>query len=179
MKKRHILLGVTASIAAYKSCEVISGLKKKGHEVTCILTADAERFITRLTLETLTKNKVYKDMFELPEKREAAHVSLADKADLIAIVPATANIIAKAASGLCDDLLACTVISSKKPVLMAPAMNENMYGHAVTQKNIRELQKLGYHFIGPVRGGLACGSVGVGHIAPVEAIVKRIEKILK
>jgi phosphopantothenoylcysteine decarboxylase/phosphopantothenate--cysteine ligase len=179
MTKKNIVLGVTGSIAAYKACDIISSLKKKGHDITCLMTREAEEFITPLTLETISGNKVYKDMFQLPDKREIAHVSLAKRADLIVICPATASIIGKLAAGICDDLVTCTVISSRKGVLIVPAMNENMYKHKLVQKNIRELKKAGYKFIDPVRGRLACGSVGMGHLADPSHIVKIIEKTLK
>ena len=115
MKQKNIIIGITGSIAAYKVCDLINHLRKKGHNVICIMTRQAEEFITRLTLETLSGSKVYNDMFELPDKREVAHVSLAEKASLIVVCPATANIIGKLASGICDDLLTSVVISSKSP----------------------------------------------------------------
>lgn len=118
-------------------------------------------------------------MFCLPEKREAAHISLAQKADLIVLCPATANIIAKLAAGICDDLLTSTVISSEAPVLIAPAMNDKMYKNTITRRNLRELKKAGHAFIGPVQGHLACGYEGLGHLADIGQIVKRVEKILK
>lgn len=179
MKKKNIILGITASIAAYKACELITHLRKKGHNIICIMTREAKEFITPLTLETLSGNKVYEDMFRLPDKREAVHVSLAQKADLIVILPATANVIGKLASGLCDDLLTCTVISSTSPVLIAPAMNDKMYRNKITQRNIGELKKAGYKFIDPIHGHLACGYAGVGHLAELSQIIKRIEKIPK
>jgi len=178
-KAKNIVLGITGSIAAYKACDLITALSKKGYNVICITTPEAEEFITPLTLETLSGNKAYRDMFCLPEKREAAHISLAQKADLIVLCPATANIIAKLASGICDDLLTTTVISSRAPILIAPAMNDNMYKHKLTQKNIRTLQEAGYKFVDPIRGHLACGYVGVGHLAGIQEIIKRIDKILK
>ena len=179
MKQKNVIIGITASIAAYKACGLINRLRKKGHNVICIVTREAEEFITRLSLETLSGNKVYKDMFELPDTREIAHVSLAEKASLIVICPATANVIGKLASGICDDLLTATVISSTSPVLIAPAMNEVMYRNKITQRNIETLKKAGYKFIDPIRGHLACGDVGVGHLADLTGILKRIEKTLK
>lgn len=179
MKTKNIIIGITGSIAAYKTCDLITHLKKNGYNVICIITPEAEEFITPLTLQTLSENKVYKDMFELPEKRETIHVSLAQKADLIVICPATANIIGKLASGVCDDLLTCTIISSKSPILIAPAMNDNMYKNKITQRNIQELKKVGYKFIDPIRGHLACGYVGVGHLAELKDIITQIEKRLK
>ena len=179
MKQKNIIIGITGSIAAYKVCDLINHLRKKGHNLICIMTRQAEEFITRLTLETLSGNKVYKDMFELPDKRKITHVSLAEKADLIVVCPATANIIGKLASGICDDLLTATVISSTSHVLIAPAMNDKMYRNKITQRNIETLKKVGYKFIDPIRGHLACGYVGVGHLAGLTEILKRIEKTLK
>jgi phosphopantothenoylcysteine decarboxylase/phosphopantothenate--cysteine ligase len=179
MKKKTVIIGITGGIAAYKACDAINHLRKKRYNVICIMTREAEEFVTRLTLETLSGNKVYQNMFELPETREIAHISLAEKAGLIVICPATANIIAKLASGICDDLLTTTVISSEAPVLIAPAMNDKMYKNKITQRNIETLKKAGYKFIDPIRGRLACGNVGVGHLADLTAILKRIEKILK
>ena len=178
-KNRNIILGISGSIAAYKAASLITNLRKKGFNVISILTKEAEKFITPLTIETLSGNKVYTDMFELPEKREVVHVSLAKIADIIVISPATANIIGKIASGISDDLLTCAVISSKSPVLFAPAMNDNMYRNKITQKNIQNLKKIGYEFIDPTYGHLACGYEGVGHLADINQIIKKIEKILK
>ncbi|MGB2705957.1 MAG: flavoprotein [Candidatus Omnitrophota bacterium] len=179
MSKKDIVLGITGSIAAYRACDLITHLSKKGHNIICVMTKEAEEFITPLTLETLSGNKVYKDMFALPDKREAVHVSLGQKADLIVICPATANVIAKLASGMCDDLLSATVISSTAPVLIAPAMNDRMYMNKITQRNIHKLKEAGYKFIDPVKGHLACGYVGIGHLADTNQIIKRIEKTLK
>ena len=178
MKQKNIIIGITGGIAAYKAGDVINQLRKKGYNVICIMTREAEEFITRLTLETLSGNKVYKDMFKLPDPRQIAHISLAERADLIVICPATANIIGKLASGICDDLLTTTVVSSRSPVLIAPAMNDKMYNNKIIQRNIETLKKAGYKFIDPIRGHLACGHVGVGHLADLAAILKRIEKTL-
>ncbi len=179
MKKKSIILGITGSIAAYKACDLVGLLRKKGHDVTCVLTRSGLEFVTRLTLETLSQNKAHNDMFALPEKRDVIHVSLAQKADLIIICPATADIIGKLASGICDDLLTSVVISARCPVIIAPAMNDNMYNHKITRKNIAELKKIGYKFIGPAAGRLACGYTGVGHLADLSVIVKAIENNLK
>ena len=178
MKAKNIIIGITGSIAAYKACDLMSQLKKNGHSVTVVMTREAEEFITPLTLETLSGNKAHRDMFRLPDKREIAHVSLARQADIIVVCPATANIIGKLAGGICDDLLTCTITSSTSPVLVVPAMNDNMYRHETTQKNIRELKKIGYKFVGPIHGKLACGSVGIGHIAGTKEIATKINKIL-
>jgi phosphopantothenoylcysteine synthetase/decarboxylase len=179
MKRKNIILGITASIASYKACDLIGALRKKGHDVTCIMTRDAHYFITPLTLEILTENKVYDDMFKLPDKREVVHVSLAQKADLILICPATADIIAKLASGIADSLLTCVVLASKAPILIAPAMNDNMYKHRITQRNIAELKKTGCEFADPITGRLACGYEAVGHLADIGKITKYAHNLLK
>ena len=179
MKKKNIILGITGSIAAYKACDLVGAFRKKSCDVTCIVTRDAHHFVTPLTLETLSGNKVYGDMFQLPDKREVTHVSLAQKADLILISPATADIIATLASGMADELLTCIALASKAPILIAPAMNDNMYKHKITQKNIDTLKKIGYKFVDPVVGHLACGYEAVGHLAATDKILKHAEKILK
>lgn len=176
---KKIVLGITASIAAYKSCELIGLYKKNGYEVHCILTHDANHFVTPLAIETLSGNKVYGDMFALPENRAPLHTSLAEKADLIVVCPASADIIGKIANGICDNLLVCTIMASRAPVLIAPAMNNNMYGHKTVQKNINILKEIGYKFIGPIKGRLACGHTAVGHIEEVSTIFKESVKLLK
>jgi len=179
LSKKEIVLGVTASIAAYKACEIIRSLKEEGFGVTVIMTEEAGEFITPLTLAGLSRNKVYSRMFSDPEDWEIEHISLADKADLILIAPATANIIAKLACGLGDDLLSSCVLAAQAPVLIAPAMNFNMFRHKLTQENIAKLKKIGYKFIGPEKGKLADGRIGIGHLASVEEIVKEAKKVLK
>lgn len=174
----EIVLGVTGSIASYKAADIVSQLKKAGFNVTCVMTPEAKEFITPLTLRTLSCNEVVEDMFKPPTVWEPVHTSLADKTDLIIIAPATANIIAKLACGIADDSLTCTVISSNAPLLVAPAMNEKMYYNKVTQENIAKLKKLGAIFIGPVKGHLACGYSGIGHLADVEDIVAAAKKLL-
>lgn len=176
--QKEIIIGITGSIAAYKAAEVISRLKKNKYSVTAVMTGEAEKFITPLTIQTISGNKVYQDMFALPEKWDLAHTSLADKADLILIAPATANIIGKLANGLCDDLLTCTVFASRAKVLIAPAMNTKMYEHKIVQENIQKLKNFGYKFIGPVTGKLACGDEGLGCLAEAEDIVLEVKRLL-
>jgi len=177
-EKKNVLLGVTGSIASYKACERIRLLQKKGYSVRGAMSRDAKWFVTPLTLETLTGKKVASKMFQLPETRDPAHISLADEADLILIAPATADIIGKIAAGICDDILTCTVCASDCPVVFAPAMNDRMYNNAIVQDKIKYLKEKQYHFIDPVKGHLACGREGVGHLAPLEKIVEEVEKIL-
>lgn len=174
-----VVLGVAGSIASYKACDIAGLLRKRGYTVIPVMTKEAQEFITPLTLETIACHKVYIDMFRLPDEWDPAHISLADRAGLILIAPATANIIGKLASGVCDDLLTCVVYAAKAPILIAPAMNENMYTHPVVQENIKRLKKLGYRFIGPIKGHLACGREGLGHLAGVEEIVAEAGRILR
>lgn len=177
--KNKIILGVTGSIAAFKSADLVSQLKNRGYGVCVIMTKEAKGFITPLTLQMLSGEKVYCDMFEAPDAWDIEHVSLAQSADLILIAPATACVIAKLASGLCDDLLTCTVVATKAPVLIAPAMNDNMYTHKIVQANIERLKKIGYKFIGPVKGRLASGKVAIGRMSDVEEIVRAALNFLK
>lgn len=179
MTKKEIILGVTASIAGYRACDIIRDLKEEGYNVNVIMTGDAKEFIAPLSLAALSRNKVYSEMFSDPSAWDIEHISLADKADLILVAPATANIIGKIACGLCDDLLTCTVLAAKAPVLIAPAMNTNMYEHKITRENIAKLKKIGYHFIGPEKGKLATGKIGIGRLSAVKDIVKEAKRILK
>ena len=179
-KKNHknVLLGVTASIAAYKACEMICMLRKKGYTVKCVMSPDAKWFITPLTLETLSGNKVVQDMFSAPETRNPEHIALAEEADAVVVAPATADIIGKVASGICDDILSCVICATKKPVIFAPAMNDNMFTNPIIRDKIAYLKSKGYHFVDPVVGHLACGREGVGHIAGADQIIKKIESFL-
>lgn len=179
VKKKEIILGLTGSVAIYKSCELTRRLKGKGFNVTVIMTAEATQFITPLLMETISGNKVYQDMFSLPETRHPQHISLARKADLVLIAPATANIIAKVALGLCDDLLSCTVLSSKAKVIFAPAMNKEMFKKNIVQEHISKLKRSGCRFIGPVTGKLICDEEGIGRLAEVEQIVSEVVRALK
>jgi phosphopantothenoylcysteine decarboxylase / phosphopantothenate---cysteine ligase len=179
MKAKNIVLGVTASVAIYKACELIRRLKGRGASITVVMTEHAKELIQPRLFESLSGNKVYCGLFAGPEAREIEHISLAKKADLVLIAPVTANIIAKIAGGICDDLLTCVVCATKAPVLMCPAMNENMYKNRIVQDNIKKLKSLGYKFVGPRQGRLASGEVGIGCLAEVEAIIKEVEKILK
>jgi len=178
MAKKEIILGVTGSIASYKACEIIRALQDEAFGVTVVMTEEAKEFITPLTLGALSRNKVYTEMFSDAETWDIEHVSLAERASLVLIAPATANIIAKLACGICDNLLSCVTLATRASVLIAPAMNTNMYEHKVTQGNITKLKNLGYKFIGPVKGKLANGKVGLGHLASVEEIVREVKRSL-
>ncbi|MFH1790829.1 MAG: flavoprotein [Candidatus Omnitrophota bacterium] len=178
-KNKSVIVGVTGSIAAYKACGLVNAYRKKGFDVTCALTKEALHFVTPLTLETLSGNKIVSDMFTVPGQRSPMHVSLADRADLIVIYPASANIIGKLAQGICDDIITCTILASKAPVVIAPAMNNNMYNHKSVQKNIQALKDMGYTFVGPVEGDLACGCYAVGHIADAADVMDASLSLLK
>ncbi len=175
---KKVLIGVTGSIAAYRVCDLIEQLKEKGAEVQCVLTQTANRFITKDTLRALSGRPVYSDLFEEHSFPGPLHTTLADESDVIVIAPASCNIIARLSSGICDDLLTNIVMATKKPVLLVPAMNDNMYQHPLTQKNIRELAAIGYHFLAPEKGQLVCGRYSVGHIASGQNIFTRIKELL-
>ena len=178
-KNKNIILGVTASIAIYKACDIIRRLKEQGFIVTVAMTPEAEELIKPIVFQSLSGNKVYRGLFDTPETWEIEHISLAKRADLVLIAPATANIIGKIASGICDDLLTCVVLATRAPVLICPAMNENMYINKITQENIKKLKRLGYKFIGPVKGRLADGNIGIGHLATIEDIIKAVKGSLR
>ena len=177
-KGRNVILGVSASVAIYKACEIVRKLRAEGCCVTVVMTREAEELIKPVLFESLSGNKVYRGIFDAPESWEIEHISLADKADCVLVAPATANVIAKVAGGICDDLLTCVICATKAPVLLAPAMNENMYENKITQGNIQKLKSLGYRFIQPRTGKLACGKTGVGCLADVEEIIKEVKKAL-
>lgn len=177
-KNRNIILGVTASIAIYKACEIIRRLKEQGFKVFVVMTPEAEELIRPIVFESLSGNRVYKDLFAESEDWQIEHIALAQETDLVLVAPATANIIGKIASGICDDLLSCIIMATLAPVLICPAMNENMYKNKIVQDNIKKLESLGYKFVQPIRGRLACGEVGVGCLAEVETIIREVKKIL-
>ena len=179
MKSKSIILGVSASIAIYKACEIIRRLLKANLGLSVVMTKNATRLISPQVFSSLISGPVYSDEFVHPANWEIEHISLARKADLVLIAPATANIIGKIANGIADNLLTTTVMATRAPVLIAPAMNENMYRNKIVQRNIKNLKNLGYKFIGPKMGKLACGDVGIGHLAEVETIVKTVKRFLK
>jgi phosphopantothenoylcysteine synthetase/decarboxylase len=177
LENKNVVLGVCGGIAAYKSCDIVRQLIKFKANVECILTESGSEFITPLTLQTLSKNKVYKNMFDVPDKWSINHISLSQKADIIVIVPATADIIARFACGRANDLLTCTVLASKAHILICPAMNSCMFSHKATQNNIGILQSYGYKFVMPEKGELACGECGNGRLAHVDVIMSVIKGI--
>ena len=175
---REIVLGVTGGIAAYKSAEVVSRLRHLGANVHVIMTKNATEFVSPLTFQTLSANQVVTDTFQAPEYWNVEHVALAKLAEVFVIAPATANIIAKMASGIADDMLSTTVLATKAPVLIAPAMNTGMWTAEATRENVQKLKTRGVYFVGPDSGILACGDEGAGRMSEPEAIVEAIRDIL-
>lgn len=170
-----VVIGVTGGIAVYKALDIISALRKKDVEVHVIMTESASKFVNPLTFQSISQNMVVTDMFAEPKAWEIQHISLSQKADLMLIAPATANIIGKVANGISDDMLSTTIMAaSKAKVIFAPAMNTNMYQNKIVQNNIEKLKDFGYEFIEPASGRLACGDVGVGKLADVNTIVERV-----
>ena len=177
--RKTVVLGVTGSIAAYKSAELASLLGKQGHDVFVVMTRDAVEFITPLTLQTLSKNPVSTSFFDEKEKWRPGHIELADRANLLLIAPATANVIAELAHGLASHPLAAIALATRAPILMAPAMNGKMWEHPATQENVETLKARGVEFIGPEEGMLACGYEGVGRLWKVDDIAFRAEFLLR
>lgn len=177
--KKNIVIGVTGGIACYKIAEVVNTLVKKGYEVNVIMTENATKFITPLTFQTLSKNKVVTNMFDEIDKWDTKHISLAQKADAFLIAPATANIIGKIANGIADDMLTTTVMATKSPVIIAPAMNTVMWENPIVQKNIKTLKTIGYNILDTDIGRLACGDIGAGKLISIEKIVENVEKTLE
>ncbi len=175
---KEIILGVTGGIAAYKACEIIRELRKEGANVHTVLTASGSQFITPLTLQTLSKNPVVMDLFNLISESDIGHISLAQRAHLLLIAPATANILGKIRGGIADDMLSTVVMATAAPVVAAPAMNSQMYASAAVRENIEVLRSRGFLFVEPDEGELACGTVGPGRLAPVGKIVEMARIVL-
>ncbi len=175
---KHILLGVTGGIAAYKTAELVRAFVKAGSRVKVIMTRNGSRFVTPLVLETLSGEKVCGDTFDLTYERDITHVTLAEWADITIIAPATANIMAKIAWGIADDLLSTTVIALKSPLLICPSMNTDMYKNPVVRRNMDQLKGLGYHLLEAKEGELACKTHGSGRLPPLEDIVEAAETVL-
>ena len=174
---KHILVGVSAGIAAYKICELVRLFKKAGAAVTCVMTPNAEHFVSPLVLATLSQNKVYKDQFDYKDY-EIEHISLTDRADILVLAPATANTISKIANGICDNLLTSTVCAFSKTKIIVPAMNVNMYENPIIQENLNKLEKLGYIVLQPEIGELACGVVAKGKMISPESIFEKTSEYL-
>ncbi|MBM7560533.1 bifunctional phosphopantothenoylcysteine decarboxylase/phosphopantothenate--cysteine ligase CoaBC [Fusibacter tunisiensis] len=171
---KNIVVGITGGIAAYKAADVVSRLKKLGANVYCIMTENSTEFVNPLTFQSISQNYVVTNMFDDPKTWDVEHISLAKRADLFLIVPATANSIGKIASGIADDMLTTTVMATEAPVYFALAMNTKMYQNPIVQKNIEFLKQMGYYFVDPESGRLACGDVGAGKLANPEDIVQKV-----
>src|SRR5215467_13465785 len=178
-EKPMLVLGVTGGIACYKAVELVRLLIKDGFTVQVIMTMGAREFVTPLTFQTLSGNPVATETFNLTQESEIGHINLADKADLFIIAPATANAIGKIAAGIADDLLTTVLMATQAPVLIAPAMNIHMYENPILQENIRKLRRLGYHFMEPTEGYLACGYEGKGRLPDPEKISEEVERLLR
>jgi len=178
LKGKNIVIGVSGGVAVYKVVDVVSRLRKLCANINVIMTKSATEFVQPLTFQSLSQNYVITDMFDEPKTWDVEHISLAQKADMFLIAPATANIIGKIANGIADDMLSTTVMATTAPVIIAPAMNTNMYNNPITQKNINFLKSLGYKFIDPASGRLACGDYGKGKLADPEDIVKEVVSLL-
>ncbi|MBI1883375.1 MAG: bifunctional phosphopantothenoylcysteine decarboxylase/phosphopantothenate--cysteine ligase CoaBC [Chlamydiae bacterium] len=176
---KKILVGICASIAAYKTCELIRSLVSEGASVYVLVTKNALHFVTSLTLKTLSGHPVIENIFDEEEFDNIMHVQVAHWADLIVISPATANIIGKVAHGIADDIVSTTLLATRSPVIFAPAMNDQMYMNTIFQENLKKLKAHGYHFVEPESGYLACGYEGIGRLASQDAILKKIESCLK
>ena len=178
LKNKAIVLGITGSIAAYKAAEIASQLTQAGAKVNVIMTEDAIQFVSPVTFRAITGRPVVSEMFDLASEFSIEHVSLAKAADIVVIAPATANIIARLAAGISDDMLCCTVLASRVPVLVAPAMETNMYTNTITQDNLSKLKARNFVIVGPAIGRLASGEVGLGRLADIDDIVGSICQVL-
>ncbi|OHB32548.1 MAG: phosphopantothenoylcysteine decarboxylase [Desulfuromonadaceae bacterium GWC2_58_13] len=178
LKGKTILLGVTGGIAAYKAVELLRLYVKAGAEVFVVMTKSAREFVTPLTFQTLSGNPVHTELFNLYQEQEIGHISLADRADLVVVAPATANIIGKVAGGLADDLLSTTLLATKSPVFFVPAMNVNMYENPLYQANQKKLEGFGYYFLEPATGYLACGWEGKGKLPEPQTIFEESLRLL-
>jgi len=179
MKDRHIVLGVTGGIAAYKSADITSKLVQAGAEVTVVMTESGTRFVTPLTFEALSHRPVFLDMWGSDREFSIRHVSIADWADVVLVCPATANIIGKLANGIADDLLSTLLLAVDVPVVIAPAMNDRMWTNPIVQDNVGRLKELGYHIVEPGEGYLASGKMGKGRLAEVADIIDAVTGALK
>jgi phosphopantothenoylcysteine decarboxylase/phosphopantothenate--cysteine ligase len=176
LEGKEIVVGVTGSIAAYKSAEVVSQLVQRGAGVTVVMSEAATKFVGALTFQTLTRRRVMIDQFDLDSVVDPTHISLTDKANLVLVAPATANFLGKAAHGIADDMLTSLLLAVTCPVLVAPAMNDRMWNHPAVKENIEILRKRGYRFVDPESGFLACGTYAKGRLADPGGIVAEVEK---
>jgi phosphopantothenoylcysteine decarboxylase/phosphopantothenate--cysteine ligase len=174
----NILLGVSGGVAAYKAVDLAGKLSAVGAKVGTIMTANACQFIGPKSFEAVTRSAVFTSLWAGPEEFKGDHIGLLDWADIVVVAPATANIIGKIANGICDDLLSTTIcVCWGKPILIAPAMNENMWKNPAVQRNVKTIKEMGFKLIGPEKGRLACGTEGIGRMSEPQDILKAIEKL--
>lgn len=176
--KRTIIHVLTGSIAAYKAGDLVQEMRRSGLRVVCVMTESAKQFITPLVLRALSGERVYHEFFSADTPYDVLHTSLAEEGDAILVAPASADFIARLAAGMASDLGSCTILATKKPVIIAPAMNDNMYNHPLTQENIKKLKSIGYHFVDPIEGHLVCGKEAIGHISDPATIISALKKHL-
>jgi phosphopantothenoylcysteine decarboxylase/phosphopantothenate--cysteine ligase len=177
MNAPEIVLGVTGSIAAYRAGDLVRYLRDAGYGVTCVMTQRATRFLAPTTLQALSERKVYTDLFDA-EEAHIVHTTLADRARLVLVAPATANIIGKFANGLADDLLSCLLLATRAKMIFAPAMNVHMWQHPSVQRNVTTLKRLGVRFVGPDVGKLACGYEAIGHLSELDELVRSVKQLV-
>lgn len=178
MQDRRILLGVTGCIAAYKAADLASAMVQRGADVITVMTHSATEFVRPLTFESLTRRPVYVRMFGRQDPFNPKHIALADWAEVMLVAPATANLLGKVANGIGDDLLSTLIMSADGPVMFAPAMNSRMWANPVVSGNIARLRELGYHFVEPESGYLACGTIGIGRLASRDRILDALAELL-
>lgn len=178
LQGRRLIVGVCGGIAAYKSCEVVSQLAQRGAQIHVVMTDAATKFVTPLTFESLSGNKVATSTWNLSESADPQHIKLTEKVDLMLVVPATANLLAKVAHGLTDDLLSLMINASACPVVFAPSMNNRMWDHPACVENVEKLKRWGYAFIGPEPGWLACRNVGMGRLSEPKQIIDEVIAML-
>jgi phosphopantothenoylcysteine synthetase/decarboxylase len=178
LRGREVIVGVCGGIAAYKVADVVSRLVQRGAGVTVAMTADAQQFVTPLTFQALSGRPVRTDIYDLPDSSDPQHIGLTERAQLLLVAPATANLIGKVAGGICDDIVSLMICASACPVVFCPAMNNRMWDNPIVQENIARLSKLGYGFIGPESGWLACRNVGAGRLSEPQKILESVTELL-
>lgn len=178
MASTHIVLGVTGSIAVYKAAELVRRMRGRAWDVSVVMTRAATEFVGELTFRSLSGRPVAVEMFDRQPEWIPAHIALADRADVLLIAPCTANVLAKLAHGLADDLLTCTALACEAPLVLAPAMNERMWEHTATRANVATLEARGARFVPVGRGELACGATGIGRLAELDVILATVEEVL-
>jgi phosphopantothenoylcysteine decarboxylase/phosphopantothenate--cysteine ligase len=178
LKGREIIVAVCGGIAVYKAADLVSKLVQRGCGVTVCMTEEARKFVTPLTFQALSARPVHTGIFELMDSSDPQHIALTGKADLMLVAPATSNLIAKVAAGICDDLVSLMVCAAGCPVVFCPAMNNRMWAHPIAQGNVQKLASIGYTFIGPEEGWLACRNVGAGRLSDPQTIVDAVVKML-